>query len=191
MLEQKPKNLQRFFWNRCDGSFTETHTEYFGWNACHGSLGHMDEAPEILLKLGVRDHDFNKVVRFTKMVPALILSGPPGVAVTGAAKPQTVINYWPTLMNKNLVSPEIQLYGEHEKFKTDGTVRGHFDFSKEDQTVQTSEQVDESLDHTLKAFGPGDQYPLSKICIGRSGDKGDSANIILGFWLAAPRVFVI
>ena len=173
----KAEKFAEIFWKRCDDSFKEVSTEYFGWNACHGSLGKSEEANEILLKLGVRDQEFEKVQRFTKMVPALILSGPPGVAVTGAAKPQTVINYWPTLIDKDLVVPMIKLFGNEEVIKTGETVKGNFSPAKEDQSIQTVEQVDGSLEQTLKSFGKGESYPLSKICLGRSGDKGDSANI--------------
>ena len=173
----KAEKFAEIFWKRCNEDYLETHTEYFGWNACHGSLGHNEEAGEILLKLGVRDHDFEKVKRFTKMVPALILSGPPGVAVTGAAKPQSVINYWPTLLPKNLVAPVIKLHGEDKTIATEGTMSGSFVAPERESSVQSVQQVDASLEQSLKSFGSGANYPLSKICLGRSGDKGDSANI--------------
>ena len=174
----KAEKFSEIFWKRCEDSFRETHTEYFGWNACHGSLGQNDEANEILLRLGVRDNDKAKIARFSKLVPALILSGPPGVTLIGGVpKMQTIVNYWPTLIDKNFVTPVIKLYGKEDVTETPGTIRGHFALGTKEKSTQSVEQVDASLDQTLKSFGHGDIHSLSKICLGRSGDKGDSANI--------------
>ena len=66
------------------------------------------DAPEVLLRLSVRDHDSGKIEAFGKLVPAVILSGPPGVAVTGGRpQAQEVVAYWPALVPRDLVKPRL------------------------------------------------------------------------------------
>lgn len=176
----KAEKFAEIFWKRCVDTYRETITEYFGWNACHRSLGQSDEACEILLRLGVRDRDPEKVRRFGKGIPALILSGPPGVTVVGGVpRAQSIVNYWPALLDKDLVSPEIKCLGEGEdqSTKVKEVAKGDFDLTEKDPKVQSVEQLDDTIENTLTSFGKGERYSLSKICLGRSGDKGDSTNI--------------
>jgi hypothetical protein len=90
--------------------FEEIRTEFLGYNSCHGPLAHELQQPnEVVLRVGVRSHDVDSVERFGKELAPLILTGPP--AVTGFAggrpKPKEVISYWPALMPKMAVSPEV------------------------------------------------------------------------------------
>ncbi|HEV2104691.1 MAG TPA: acyclic terpene utilization AtuA family protein, partial [Candidatus Eisenbacteria bacterium] len=83
------------FWRRLGLAFEATLTERVGRSACWGPLAPVAEPPEVLLRLGVRDPDRAKIEAFARMVPAVILSGPPGVAVTGGRpQPQEVVAYW-------------------------------------------------------------------------------------------------
>ena len=90
--------------------FDEIRTEFLGLNSCHGPIAPMpDVINEVVLRIGVRGHDKNAVERFGKEIAPLILTGPP--AVTGFAggrpKPSEVIAYWPSLMPKTAVKPEV------------------------------------------------------------------------------------
>ncbi|MGA3243533.1 MAG: acyclic terpene utilization AtuA family protein [Bacteroidota bacterium] len=90
--------------------FEEIHTEYLGYNSCHGPLApELQDPNEVVLRIGVRGQDVDSVERFGKELAPLILTGPP--AVTGFAggrpKPKEVISYWPALMPKTAVSPEV------------------------------------------------------------------------------------
>ena len=81
-----------------------------GYNSCHGDLASpQEEMNEVVLRVGVRSQDFKSVERFGKELAPLILTGPP--AVTGFAggrpKPSEVISYWPALIPKNAVKPEV------------------------------------------------------------------------------------
>ena len=50
--------------------------------------------------------DRAKIEAFSKMLPAVILSGPPGVAVTGGRpQAQEVVAYWPALLPRELRAP--------------------------------------------------------------------------------------
>ncbi len=90
--------------------FEEIRTEYMGYNSCHGQLAApMNEVNEVVLRVGVRGRDYNAVERFGKELAPLILTGPPGVTgfAGGRPKPSEVISYWPALIPKNAVRPEI------------------------------------------------------------------------------------
>ena len=97
-----------------DLKFDEIRTEFLGYNACHESLAkEMDEENinEVVLRVSVRSKDYNSVERFGKEIAPLILTGPP--AVTGFAggrpKPSEVVAYWPALIPKKLVQPEVRI----------------------------------------------------------------------------------
>lgn len=92
--------------------FEEIRTEFLGYNSCHGPLASRIQDPnEVVLRVGVRAQEFHAVERFGKELAPLILTGPP--AVTGFAggrpKPKEVISYWPALIPKSAVSPEVQI----------------------------------------------------------------------------------
>ena len=174
----KAKAFADIFWNRCDQKFTQRLTEFVGYNACHRSLGHDQDPNEIILRLGARSHDFDALRSFAKMIPSLILSGPPGVAVLGGVpKVQTVVSYWPALIAKELAIPKIALYEGKlsEETSVNTTEVGHFKESLMD--IQIAEKVENNLDKALQANSDAKAIPLYEICLARSGDKGDSANI--------------
>lgn len=176
--KEKAQAFADIFWKRCDHEFTQTLTEFVGHNGCHRSLGHDQDPNEIILRLGARSHDFGALRAFGKMIPSLILSGPPGVAVLGGVpKVQTVVSYWPALIDKGLVSPKIALFEEklvHE-CSVNSTQVGGFKESLAD--AQIAEKVEKSIDDALEAHNSEGSVPLYEICLARSGDKGDSANI--------------
>jgi hypothetical protein len=94
--------------------FDEIRTEFVGYNACHESLApdlSEDKINEIMLRIAVRSHDYNSVERFGKEIAPLILTGPPSVTgfAGGRPKPSEVVAYWPALIPKNLVTPQIEI----------------------------------------------------------------------------------
>ena len=175
----KAEKFSEIFWKRLDDNFLERGVEFIGWNSCHRSLGHQDDGNEILLRLSARATDEKKLIPFGKMIPSLILSGPPGVAVIGGVpKPQEVVSYWPALMEKKLVYPKISLWqngGVTDSREITTTPIGNFTPSNHE--VQTSEKASESIELCLKNLKSTENVPLYKIALARSGDKGDMANI--------------
>lgn len=90
--------------------FDEIRSEYQGYNACHGPLARqIDEPNEVVLRIGVRSHDYKTIERFGKEIAPLILTGPPGVTgfSGGRPKPSEVVAYWPALIPKKEVTPEV------------------------------------------------------------------------------------
>ncbi|MGE0172299.1 MAG: acyclic terpene utilization AtuA family protein [Oligoflexales bacterium] len=176
----KAQAFSRIFWSRLDGVFKpeDMETEYVGWNACHRSLVHSEEGNEILLRLGARSDDVGKLRSFGKLVPSLILAGPSGVAVTGGVpKPQEIVSYWPALMSKSMVFPEISLFENKKIVETNlvkTTIAGNF--SKPQTSPQVAEAPTTTIDKVLQQQ-QGLRTSLVSICLGRSGDKGNTANI--------------
>ena len=66
-------------------------------------------SPEVVLRVSVHDPRREAVERFTKEFAPLVTSGPPGIAGYAAGRPQVrnVFGYWPTLVPKKLMQPQI------------------------------------------------------------------------------------
>jgi hypothetical protein len=174
----KARTFADLFWERLGLTFAGQHVELIGHSACWGPLAPESDPPEVLLRLSVRDADRNKIEQFSKMVPAVILSGPPGVAVTGGRpQAQEVVAYWPALAPRERVKPRL--------------------------VTRDGERALEWPTPLLPARRPGPlpreswpratgnpkivRVPLSAIAHGRSGDKGDTCNI--GVIARAPEIY--
>ena len=114
----KAKAADKIFRKRLENlnlKFEEIRTEFLGYNACHESLAkEMDEdnINEIVLRISVRSKDYNSIERFGKEIAPLILTGPPSVTgfAGGSPKPSEVVAYWPALIPKKLVQPEVRMF---------------------------------------------------------------------------------
>lgn len=94
--------------------FEEIRTEFLGYNSCHGPLvKRRDDLSEVVLRIGVRAIDKATIERFSKEIAPLILTGPPGVTgfAGGRPKPSDVVAYWPALIPKSEVKPEVIVEG--------------------------------------------------------------------------------
>ncbi len=92
--------------------FDEFHTEFLGYNSCHGPLSPQPaEINEVVLRVAVRGHDKESIEAFGRQLVPLVLTGPPTVTGFGGGrpKPQEVVAYWPALLPKSLVKPEIEV----------------------------------------------------------------------------------
>jgi acyclic terpene utilization AtuA family protein len=175
---EKARAFASLFWERLGLSFAARHTELIGHSACWGPLAPASDPPEVLLRLSVRDADRDKIERFSKLVPAVILSGPPGVAVTGGRpQAQEVVAYWPALVPRERVLP--------------GLVARDGERSLEWPTPLLPPRRPATLpaEKFPPASGPRStvRVPLSTVAHGRSGDKGDTCNI--GVIARAPEIY--
>jgi len=174
----KARAFADLFWRRLGLEFTETHSELVGHSACWGPLAPERDPAEVLLRLSVRDQDRAKIEQFAKMIPAVILSGPPGVAVTGGRpQAQDVVAYWPALVPRDRVKPCL--------------------------VTRDGEQSLEWPTPLLPAVAPPPTprfsapsargstkpvtVPLLQLAHARSGDKGDMCNI--GVIARAPEIY--
>ena len=94
--------------------FDEIRTDFIGYNATHESLAKEvdeDNINEITMRVAVRSHDKKSVERFGKELAPLILTGPPSVTgfAGGRPKPSKVVAYWPSLISKSVVKPEVKI----------------------------------------------------------------------------------
>jgi hypothetical protein len=90
--------------------FEEIRTEFLGFNSCFGPLAeNSNELNEVVMRVGVRGHDKQSIDRFSKELAPLILTGPPSVTgfAGGRPKPSEVIAYWPALIPKSAVTPNV------------------------------------------------------------------------------------
>lgn len=111
----KARKCARVLWARLARAgfeYEETLTEYLGVGVCHeGIVAEAEHAPEVVLRLGVKDDDPNKVDRFGKEIAPLVTSGPPGVTgfAGGRPKPQKIVAYWPALIRKELIDVHVDV----------------------------------------------------------------------------------
>jgi hypothetical protein len=88
-------------------------SEFIGANACHGERLSGPPSPdlaEVMLRMGARGTDKSAIERFTREIPPLALNGPPVVTyVGGRAKVEEVVAYWPALIPKPEVAPEVSV----------------------------------------------------------------------------------
>jgi hypothetical protein len=90
-----------------------SHIECLGAGDCvPGVVQAQAEPPEVVLRVSVRDSRRAAVERFTKEFAPLVTSGPPGVTgyTTGRPMVREVFAYWPALVAKNVVTPEVRIH---------------------------------------------------------------------------------
>ena len=174
----KAEAFARLFWERLGLEFTETLTERIGHSACWGPLAPPGDPPEILLRLSVRDPDKAKIERFAKMVPAVILSGPPGVAVTGGRpQAQEVVAYWPALVPRERVKPVL---ATREGERT-------LEWPTPIAAARKPAPLPRESWPRAKGAARAVEVPLAALAHARSGDKGDTCNI--GVIARAPEIY--
>jgi hypothetical protein len=112
---EKAKLCGEILWKRLERAgvkFAETSTEYLGVDTCHeGIVSIPQQINEVVLRVGVKDTDKNKVDRFGKEIAPLVTSGPPGVTgfAGGRPKPQEIVAFFPTLIPKKLIQTTVSV----------------------------------------------------------------------------------
>ncbi len=90
--------------------------ECLGAGDCVPGVLPLVDAPEVVLRVAVRDANRAVVERFSKEFAPLVTSGPPGVTgyTTGRPAVREVFAYWPALIDKNAVVPQVEMIGATE-----------------------------------------------------------------------------
>ena len=157
-------------WKRLP-EYEESLTEYVGADATWGPLSPSADANEIYLRFGARDHDAAKLGEFSKMLPALILSGPPGVAVTGGRpRVQGVVAYWPLLVPRERCTAQVTVVAGSGEESAEVGFTGPTGPGACEGTAATLTEAPAPSGETVTV-------PLRRVAHGRSGDKGDTCNI--------------
>jgi hypothetical protein len=175
---EKARAFADLFWKRLGLEFAATSTDFVGHSSCWGPLAPPVDPPEVLLRLSVRDPDREKIERFSRLVPAVILSGPPGVAVTGGRpQAQEVVAYWPALVPRERVRPTL--------VTRDG--ERALDWPTPIIPAQKPAPPPRIAWPRPRGSRRLVRVPLAALAHGRSGDKGDTAN--LGVIARAPEIY--
>ena len=114
---EKAKAADRVLRRRLDAlglKFDAMLSQFVGAGALHEGLAGEPSADlaEVLLRVAVRSDDKAIVERFTKELAPLGLNGPPTVGGLGSGRPKVeeIVAYWPALMPKSAVAPQIEVF---------------------------------------------------------------------------------
>ena len=175
---EKARAFAELFWKRLGLEFEERGVELIGHSACWGPLAPPVDSPEVLLRLSVRDRDRAKIEAFSRLVPAVILSGPPGVAVTGGRpQAQEVVAYWPALVPRDRARPSLVTRGGERTLEWPTPL---LELVKPPALARPTWPKAKGSARTVSV-------PLSALAHARSGDKGDTCNI--GVIARAPEIY--
>ncbi len=112
----KAKLCADIVWGRLalDGCTFEEHqkmVEIVGAGVCHAGINESANPPEVLLRLGVKCDDEDKVDRFGMEIVPLVTSGPPGVTGYAGGRPKAtdIVGYWPALLDKTTVQTKVRV----------------------------------------------------------------------------------
>ncbi len=171
---EKAEVLDNTFWKRLGISFEKRNTSLIGLNSCHGDLAKRGEANEILLRFAVYDQDKSKIEKFSSKIASLILSGPQGIAVTsGRPRVRSVVSYWPCLIDKKNIAVKTRLLHDGNE-KIVHVITGHETESSINAPIA---QESGKIPFRSWEFPYGKRVKIEELCLARSGDKGDTANI--------------
>ena len=148
--------------------FDETSIEIIGDNSQYSNKGQNADNREVVLKFAAKHQDIRAVGLVLKESVGLGLATPPGLSgfVGGRPKPSPIIRLFSFMVNKEDVKVSIDLENSNKEFLVHQPKE--FNMSEiEKPKTPTFEAKDEKFI----------DVPLIKIAYGRSGDKGNKANI--------------
>lgn len=147
------------------GEFTEFDQEILGAGSQFGDNRPTDE---VVIKLAVKHPDAKAVGIFLKELAGMGLATPPGLSGFtggGRARPSPVIRLFSFTLDKSNVTVKVDVDGQN--------TLSHSDVIDSDYQKLARGRLEQPLpvsDSTI-------EVPLIKLAWGRSGDKGDKANI--------------
>ena len=144
------------------GTYTEVSQEILGSGS---QFGEARASNEVVMKLAVKHPEAKAVGIFLKELAGIGLATPPGLSGFtggGRARPSPVVRLFSYKTDKTAVTARIDI---------DGKIQEHQDYILHDQDKFSKETT------PTKISDADTQVPLIKLAWGRSGDKGDKANI--------------
>jgi hypothetical protein len=170
----KAQTLADILWDCVGGrdSYDDTATGFFAWNACHPALTDA-EPSELMVQVAVRDRDEAKInERFGPQVVPRVIGSVPGVTMPsdqGRPRASEVIGYWPALISRSRVPVRVVIDDDEVEVTT------------ERLTGTPGAEPFVPAPVAVPPLPPGPPrpvaVPLSRLCLARSGDKGDTANV--------------
>jgi hypothetical protein len=170
----KAEKVAELVWESAGGTglYEDTSTQFLGWNGTHPPLTD-SEPSEIVVQVAVRDADEKKINnRFGVQVVPRVLGSVPGITVLadqGRPRASDVVGYWPALIDRESV-PMSVVVGDDENDVP------HLDLAA--AAPASAVFAPESPPSPAGGGGGGTvKVPLSRLCLARSGDKGDTSNV--------------
>jgi len=167
----KSKKVAEAFWECVGGKalYADAREQFVGWDSCHPPLA-KDEPGEVLVQFAVRDADEKKInARFGPQLVPRVLGTVPGItylADQGRPRASEVVGYWPALISRECVKQRV-IVGE----RTEDVAQPDLSKAKAVAFHATSPTA------TVPESGRRVRVPLGRLCLARSGDKGDTANV--------------
>jgi hypothetical protein len=151
-------------WGLAD--FSETSVELIGAESQYGNFSQLQGCREVAMKIAVKHADAMAIGIFLKEAVGLGLASPPGLSgfQGGRPRPSPVVRLFSFALPKDKV--EIQL-------DIDGEIHSCNDSAGDKLDINTIERPQAPADVVAATV----EVPLIKLAWGRSGDKGDKANI--------------
>jgi hypothetical protein len=187
---EKAQIFARICWSRLDAELSraglelpeERLAELVGDEPGHAPSTSLRRQPgNVLLRLSLRGHDRIGLEIFRKLVPSLILSGPPGVAVAGGAPATSeVIGFWPCLIPREAALPCVEVWEQRPDMASPELIgeSGPLPWPAVSDTAAPRRAPEPGPRTPTTSWpGPTIRVPLMAIAHARSGDKGDTANI--------------
>ncbi len=88
--------------------------EFLGAGVCHAGIpgAARSDPAEVVLRMGVKGKDRDKVDRFGLELVPLVTSGPPGVTGFAGGRPKAteIIGFWPALLSKRHVRTHVSVF---------------------------------------------------------------------------------
>jgi hypothetical protein len=104
--------FQRAAMDGADFAPEERFVEILGTNVCHAGIAPPPDNPaEVVLRIGAKCPDEEKLNRLGMEIVPLVTSGPPGVTGFAGGRPKAteIISYWPALLSKNKVACKVSV----------------------------------------------------------------------------------
>ena len=187
MLISGPETLDKAhqaaesFWQSAKGRehYQHTETRLLGHDGAHPSLS-AEEPSEVVLQVAARDNDREKITRdFAPQLVPKVLSSVPGItylADQGRPRTSEIVGYWPALVSREAIPIEVSV--------------GVDTVTMSNQIESTKSASEFKATATFAAAMPSGSLvscTLRKLCLARSGDKGDAANI--GLIARSPEIY--
>jgi len=170
----KAEKVAQLVWESAGGTelYEDTCTQFLAWNATHPPLTD-SEPSEIMVQLAVRDADAEKINnRFGVQVVPRVLGSVPGITVLadqGRPRASDVVGYWPALIDRSRVPMRV-VVGDDEVDVP------HLDLASAAPAGPVF-TPDRQPPGPSGGAGAPVKVPLGRLCLARSGDKGDTSNV--------------
>lgn len=182
----KAQKAIEVFWDTVGGpdAYADASTQIIGWDGTHPALDDAEEPSEVLVQFAVRDDDRAKISeQFAAQVVPKVLGTVPGITILadqGRPRPSEVVGYWPALISPDSVRVEVVVGDERvsvpaglpEAGSTAGDVGSIAPIGTVAPVPETGNVV---------------TVPLHRLCLARSGDKGDTSNV--GVIARSPEIY--